>query len=217
YFILPLSVPRSCMHDLWEAFNDVAEGFGLTVVEFREMLQCSLREYLGFTEKHLLETADAVFRTFDDDKVKSWSIDSINHLIDALECLASLAVLSGMSISDKIRYIFGLYDFDESGVLSIDETILALRSTVSGLCKLSGIDPPLESEVESIALAAFKQSTDQQEEVNIDVDAFTIYCEKTPEIISWIEYCGDVPEKDVQAPTFCDSAVIPILKREAQV
>ena len=50
------------------------------------------------------------------------------------------------------RYIFGIYDFDESGVLSVDETILALRSTISGLCKLGGLDPPLESEVEAIAL-----------------------------------------------------------------
>lgn len=50
------------------------------------------------------------------------------------------------------RYIFGIYDFDESGVLSVDETILALRSTISGLCKLGGLDPPLESELEAIAL-----------------------------------------------------------------
>lgn len=57
------------MLDLWEAFNDVAEGFGLTIIEFREILQCSLKEYLGFTESRLAEVADIVFRTFDDDKV----------------------------------------------------------------------------------------------------------------------------------------------------
>lgn len=65
----PCTVPRACVLDLWEAFNDVAEGFGLTIIEFREMLQCSLKEYLGFTEKRLVEVADAVFRVFDDDKV----------------------------------------------------------------------------------------------------------------------------------------------------
>lgn len=57
------------MLDLWEAFNDVAEGFGLTIIEFREMLQCSVKEYLGFNEKRLVEVADIVFRAFDDDKV----------------------------------------------------------------------------------------------------------------------------------------------------
>ncbi|CAM9838130.1 unnamed protein product, partial [Laminaria digitata] len=64
-------VPRACVLDLWEAFNDVAEGFGLTIIEFREMLQCSLKEYLGITEKRLVEVADAIFRVFDDDKVYS--------------------------------------------------------------------------------------------------------------------------------------------------
>lgn len=47
----------------------MAEGFGLTIIEFREILQCSLKEYLGFTEARLAEVADVVFRTFDDDKV----------------------------------------------------------------------------------------------------------------------------------------------------
>lgn len=65
----PCTVPRACVLDLWEAFNDVAEGFGLTIIEFREMLQCSLKEYLGFTEKRLVGVADAIFRVFDDDKV----------------------------------------------------------------------------------------------------------------------------------------------------
>lgn len=58
------------MLDLWETFNDIAEGFGLTVIEFREILQCSVKEYLGINEKSLAEVADAVFRTFDDDQVK---------------------------------------------------------------------------------------------------------------------------------------------------
>lgn len=47
----------------------MAEGFGLTKIEFREMLQCSLKEYLGFGEKRLVEVADSVFNVFDDDKV----------------------------------------------------------------------------------------------------------------------------------------------------
>lgn len=54
---------------MWEAFNDVAEGFGLSLIEFREILQCSLKEYLGLSDKRLTEVADAVFRAFDDDKV----------------------------------------------------------------------------------------------------------------------------------------------------
>ena len=64
-------------------------------------------------------------------------------------------VISGMSQSQKIRFVFGVFDFDESGLLTVDEMILALRSTISGLCKLSGIDMPPETEIERIAVGAF--------------------------------------------------------------
>ncbi|CAN0063286.1 unnamed protein product [Pylaiella littoralis] len=201
------NLPRACVLDLWEAFNDVAEGFGLTIIEFREMLQCSLKEYLGFTESRLAEVAETVFRVFDDDK---------NDLIDALECLASLAIMSGMSMEQKIRYIFGIYDFDESGVLSVDETILALRSTISGLCKLCGLDPPLESEIEAITLMAFQQSAGQEDEASIDAASFTTFCQNTPEVTSWIHYCGLVHEVDVPTPMFTDYDAMRVLVREQQ-
>jgi hypothetical protein len=64
-----LVVPRSCVYDLWEAFNDIAEGFGLTIEEFQEIVKSSLMEYLGITEKMLNVDTDIVFRTFDDDEV----------------------------------------------------------------------------------------------------------------------------------------------------
>lgn len=63
------TVPRSCIYDLWEAFNDIAEGFGLTVEEFQEIIKSSLLEYLSVTERQLNADADAVFRLFDDDEV----------------------------------------------------------------------------------------------------------------------------------------------------
>jgi hypothetical protein len=71
-------VPRSCVYDLWEAFNDIAEGFGLTIEEFQEILKSALMEYLGVTERVLNTDTEKVFRTFDDDEViivsiLSWS------------------------------------------------------------------------------------------------------------------------------------------------
>lgn len=62
-------MPRSCIYDLWEAFNDIAEGFGLTIEEFQEILKSALMEYLSVTERTLNADTDAVFRTFDDDGV----------------------------------------------------------------------------------------------------------------------------------------------------
>jgi hypothetical protein len=35
-------VPRSCIYGLWEAFNDIAEGFGLTIEEFEDIIKSAL-------------------------------------------------------------------------------------------------------------------------------------------------------------------------------
>jgi hypothetical protein len=67
-FLLTL-VPRSCIYDLWEAFNDIAEGFGLTIEEFQEIIKSALMEYLGVTERILNADTEKVFRVFDDDEV----------------------------------------------------------------------------------------------------------------------------------------------------
>lgn len=55
---------------MWEAFNDIAEGFGLTIEEFQEIIKSALMEHLSVTEKLLNVDTDIVFRTFDDDEVK---------------------------------------------------------------------------------------------------------------------------------------------------
>ncbi len=66
---LLLSVPKKCVYELWEAFNDIAEGFGLTIEEFQEIVKSALMEYLSITERMLNSDTDAVFRLFDDDEV----------------------------------------------------------------------------------------------------------------------------------------------------
>ena len=65
----PRTVPRSCIYGLWEAFNDIAEGFGLTIEEFQEIVKSALLIYLNVTEKVLNVDTDNVFRLFDDDEV----------------------------------------------------------------------------------------------------------------------------------------------------
>jgi hypothetical protein len=104
--------------------------------------------------------------------------------------------------------IFAMYDFDESSVLSLDEMILAFRSTLSGLAKLSSVDPPTEADVEAIVIQGYdysreiaharKQSmtedTSGEGYQGIEKDAFLKFCLDTPEIMSWIEYFDDLEE-----------------------
>ena len=67
--ILIISVPRGRIYDLWEAFNDIAEGFGLTIEEFQEIIKSPLMEYLSISEKVLNIDTGTIFRVFDDDQV----------------------------------------------------------------------------------------------------------------------------------------------------
>lgn len=100
-FFVVAAVPRSCIYDLWEAFNDIAEGFGLTIEEFQEIVKSALMEHLSVTERQLNFDTDAIFRLFDDDQ---------NKLVDSLEFLSAFAILSGMTPEEKIRCkIFSLH------------------------------------------------------------------------------------------------------------
>ena len=97
--------------------------------------------------------------------------------------------------------IFALYDFDESAVLTLDEMVLAFRSTLSGLSKLSNVDPPSEAEIELIVVQGFDAIRDEKnghgknaEAEGIDGESFVNYCLNTPEVLSWIEYYDDLEE-----------------------
>jgi Ca2+-binding EF-hand superfamily protein len=182
------NLPKSNIYELWEAFNDIAEGFGLALDEFLEIIRVCLKDYLEYNEKKLDQVGKAVFTTFDDDA---------NDLVDALEFLASFAVLSGMTPTEKMRFIFGIFDFDESGVLSVDEMVLCLRTTISGLCKLSAIDAPLETEIENIAVQAFGDLKSIEGSM-ITRDKFVNFCSSSPEICSWLEYYGDLDEFGIE-------------------
>ncbi|CAM9729145.1 unnamed protein product, partial [Laminaria digitata] len=61
---------------------------------------------------------------------------------------------------------------------------------------------------------AFRQPAAEEEEATIDAASFTAFCRKTPEVSSWINYCGAVAEADVSAPTFVDSDAMHVVKRE---
>ena len=63
------TVPRAAVEDLWEAFNDVAEGFGIDVDELKEIFVI-LQEPLDMAKKPLASLTDALFKAFDTDEVR---------------------------------------------------------------------------------------------------------------------------------------------------
>ena len=64
-----VNLPAKLVIDIWETFNDVAEGFGLSIDELKEILKLSLLDHFMITERVLNKEVDAIFRILDDDEV----------------------------------------------------------------------------------------------------------------------------------------------------
>ena len=64
-----LAVPKDAVDQLWESFNDVAEGFGLSIEEFLEITRTALKDYMELSDKKIDQLSAKVFAVFDDDKV----------------------------------------------------------------------------------------------------------------------------------------------------
>jgi hypothetical protein len=62
------NLPQTAMTELWEAFNDIAEGFGLTCGEFQDIILV-LQDYLELKKPDLELVAKEIFEAIDTDKV----------------------------------------------------------------------------------------------------------------------------------------------------
>jgi WD40 repeat protein/Ca2+-binding EF-hand superfamily protein len=177
-----VNLQRNAVYDLWESFNDVAEGFGINIEEFKEI--CSvLQAPLGNIRKPALERlCEALFDGVLD--------TDCNGLIDALEALAAITIVSGLSKTEKLLHVFNLFDFDESCEVTIDEMTLLLKSTIMGACKLSLLSPPDERSLESLSQEAFA-FLDKDKDNCLTRQEFIEFCGRTPEIHSWLLYFDD--------------------------
>jgi len=176
---------RESIYNLWESFNDVAEGFGINVDEFKEI--CSvLQASLGNIRKAALE------------RICETLFDSVldtdhNGLIDALEALSAITIVSGLRRKDKLTHVFNLYDFDESAEVTIDEMTLMLKSTMSGLCKFCGIAPPDERRLEMMSQTAFSAISKDKDNA-LTREEFLDYCDRTPEVRAWLSHFDDAAD-----------------------
>lgn len=65
------------MYSLWSAYNDIAEGFGLTLEETAEICKAGCLEHLDITERLLIPDIDALFKLLDEDTVSFLLIISL--------------------------------------------------------------------------------------------------------------------------------------------
>ncbi|GMH75277.1 hypothetical protein TrLO_g13994 [Triparma laevis f. longispina] len=191
-----INLPFAAIESLWEAFNDVADGFGITLFEFQEIC-AELASELGVNRVKMDDKSENLFKVLDNDS---------NGLIDAIEFLAALAVASGLANRDTLEFVFKCYDFDGSQELTIDEVTLAMKSTLTGLCKLSGDAPPREEELEVQAMDAFQQSG-KNEAGKITLLDILKYCTENPEARSWMEFYDDPTELDLNKQEVLDAEI----------
>ncbi|KAL7994422.1 putative EH domain, EF-hand domain pair, WD40/YVTN repeat-like-containing domain superfamily [Plasmopara halstedii] len=193
-----LNASERDVNKLWEGFNDVAEGFGLNRDEFVEICQLMQRSLDIYAHDEMDQLSGALFTALDTDE---------NGLVDALEFLGTMAMISAMSTSQKLTFVYNCYDFNETGQLSLDELTLAFKSTLTGLCKLcQDVSCPTEHVLENLARYALQKAHKADEDAFLSLSEFLNFCNSTPEVTSWVDYF-DCPGEKVDEQTGDDSDV----------
>jgi microtubule-associated protein-like 6 len=174
---------------LWEAFHDIAEGFGLQCDEVQEIMETLVRDMM--CERDELDVmVEELFQVLDTDE---------NGLIDALELMVTLALFSGMSLQAKSEFSFHVFDFDESKVMSIDEVCLMFKQGLSGTAKATASMPPPEAEVSKIAEELFRKC-DRNYDEQVSMQECVEFCLSCPEVMSWMNHYDLAPDYFAMKP-----------------
>lgn len=132
-----------------------------------------------------------------------------NGLIDALECIATVCVVSGMDTIDKLFFAFSLYDFERCGSLTHNGVTLLLRSIFSGFGKIcsSTCDFPTELEISKYADLLFADASKSNDD-KLTSQEFQHYSCMHPVVGSWIRYMSSItwqPANDTSGLNLVDS------------
>ncbi len=111
-----------------------------------------------------------------------------NSLVDSFEAIGALAMLSKMSISQKVSFVYSLYDFNGSGDITLDEMTILMKTLVSGCAKMDPkISPPSTEEVERLAAKAFS-TADKDADGEISKHEFDSFCFHHPMCKDFLDY-----------------------------
>lgn len=145
----------------WRSFYDCATSFALTRAQLRQIC-CRAAHVLDANacSQRASKHADRAFDTFlgarfrqphppppsqqqQHQSGRASSLLSMQQqlpeqtpVIDALEFLSAIALVSAASLEDKIDLIFDSWDMSEDGALDLDEFTISLKSTLTGLARI---------------------------------------------------------------------------------
>eukprot|EP01031_Cornospumella_fuschlensis_P046675 gene46675-57160_t len=174
------NLPKNSILSLWLSYNLLGEGWALSLDQFVSIFKeaTALQETYNFSDDQLCK----LFYAFDTDQ---------NGLVDALEAIATIGIMSGMDAVDKANFTFSAFDFEGKGSLSKDEINLLFRSIIKGLQKISpettAYAEATTADAAKFATLVFKACDREWWYGRITIDEFQNYCVTNPVVSSWLK------------------------------
>eukprot|EP00903_Cladosiphon_okamuranus_P013365 g12456.t1 len=82
-----------------------------------------------------------------------------NGLVDAFEAMCALALLSSVSVAEKVDFMHSLFDFGLDGDLSLPEVTILVRTALIACAKLDGrVQVPSTEAIEGLCRMAFDEA-----------------------------------------------------------
>ena len=179
--------------------HDLGGLFALNNKQFEVLI--GLRKVIYIEEDIVSQhrKAKRMFKYFDTDN---------NRLVDAYEVMCGITLLSTISNRQKMDFFHSLYDFNETGDLTIDEIIIMFRTVVYGANKIDNQVEACGTEVfEKIAENLF-ESIGRERGAEISKFELDKCIAETPLFHEFLEYwAGALSEVRLgEGQLFCDPA-----------
>lgn len=171
-----------------KATSDSRSGSGIDQRLAKEEKELNTTQFISKSNNNMYRS---LFCIYDTDE---------NLLVDSLEFLSSLSLISAMSKKHKLWYIFGIFDFDESGMLTLDEITLAFQATISGVLKIlqkPNFEKPTDAQIDLLVSNAFSKIEQSEKKkigssysttCSINREDFVQYALNSSEISSWLDH-----------------------------
>ncbi|KAG3144949.1 hypothetical protein PI126_g13935 [Phytophthora idaei] len=148
-----------------------------TIDDFRDAkenvdtLQATLGDKMTVTP----EEFDEIFSLICQDSLEHFALfDSweVGKVVDVMEVFAVIIVFCTATMEEKVPFLFDLFDFDHSKMISRDELVLLMLCTTRGLCKAIGMPRPATDSLEALTIDAFSY-IDRDRNGKISLEEFT--------------------------------------------
>jgi hypothetical protein len=141
-----VGIKAAAVHRLWNVYKRLhaptseqgfaSTGFGLNKASFVQLFDEGLYTQ-DFVSKKLMPDIAAYFDLLNNDADRA-------GVVDAVQAMTNIALVADMGFSEKLHFVFKLYNTDEAQAIAFEEAQGALELTIRGWYKIMGC-PPLSS------------------------------------------------------------------------